>query len=762
MTGALEAAQIDGKDIAAIGITNQRETTLVWDRATRRPIDRAIVWQCRRTAAVCDELKAGPEDRRARPREDRARHRRVLQRDQDRLDPRPRRRGARARRARGARVRHHRLLPRQPAHRRRRARDRRDQRLAHAAHEPRPRRVGPRAAASSSGCPPASCRRSSEAPRSVGRTRGVGFLPDGIPIAGIAGDQQAALFGQACFREGDAKCTYGTGAFALMNIGDRPAAERARARHDGRVEGRGQDDLRARGQRVHRRSRRAVAARRAGHHQERQGHRGARAERPLERRRRLRPRARGAGRPALGPGRARHHHAASRAARRPRTSPAPRSRASRSRCATCSRRWPRTRSRPLARLRVDGGAAQNDLLMQFQADVADVMVERPADVESTGRGAAMLAGLGAGLYRSAGRSRLACRRPDTRFEPRMAAEERRAAPGPVAAALATDREGTRRGEPPRSNQLSPGPFAGALARAIRDKDVLGSEAGSRRDVSAQARRRLEWSFAEPVSCRPSLSAELGGREPCQQHTVGDRPAAAGASGPLRDVPVDWEALEDAFENNAPEVHSYLHLTTGEVLRVVDGVADPQMHVRIASDGNYLRIDPVSSREQYRWMERFIPMVEDADLREKLTQAIDGKGAFRRFKDVLMSYGDGAREVVRVPERAAAHVHGGVAQRARHQGDRAARLGRGRGASGEREPGEPAGLHRRGRAEVAERPPLAQRRVVAAAPEGARRAARAARPRHARRLRASSSRRGARRAASRTTTSTCCRSAPPAA
>lgn len=107
---------------------------------------------------------------------------------------------------------------------------------------------------------------------------------------------------------------------------------------------------------------------------------------------------------------------------------------------------------------------------------------------------------------------------------------------------------------------------------------------------------------------------------------------------LKDVPVDWEALEDAFENNAPEVHSYLHLVTGEVLRVVDGVADPSMHVRISSDNNYLRIDPVSSREQYRWMERFIPLVDETDLRGKLTQAIDGKGAFRRFKDVLMSYG----------------------------------------------------------------------------------------------------------------------------
>src|SRR5580704_17451541 len=123
-------------------------------------------------------------------------------------------------------------------------------------------------------------------------------------------------------------------------------------------------------------------------------------------------------------------------------------------------------------------------------------------------------------------------------------------------------------------------------------------------------------------------------------TAGERPSASSvgaATGPVRDVPVDWEALEDAFENNAPEVHSYLHLTTGEVLRVVDGAADPQMHVRIASDGNYLRIDPVSSREQYRWMERFIPMAEGAELREKLGQSIDGKGAFRRFKDVLMAY-----------------------------------------------------------------------------------------------------------------------------
>ena len=103
------------------------------------------------------------------------------------------------------------------------------------------------------------------------------------------------------------------------------------------------------------------------------------------------------------------------------------------------------------------------------------------------------------------------------------------------------------------------------------------------------------------------------------------------------VPVAWEALEDAFENNSPEVHSYLQLETGEVLRIVDGVADPSMHARVIADAIYLRIDPVSSREQYRWMERFIATVDDLDLRHNLLAAIDGKGAFRRFKDALMGH-----------------------------------------------------------------------------------------------------------------------------
>jgi glycerol kinase len=59
-----------------------------------------------------------------------------------------------------------------------------------------------------------------------GTTRGLKLLPDGIPVAGIAGDQQAALFGQGCFTAGDVKCTYGTGAFMLQNVGPEPILPR--------------------------------------------------------------------------------------------------------------------------------------------------------------------------------------------------------------------------------------------------------------------------------------------------------------------------------------------------------------------------------------------------------------------------------------------------------------------------------------------------------------------------------------------------------
>ena len=97
-----------------------------------------------------------------------------------------------------------------------------------------------------------------------GVTRGVRGLPDGIPIAGIAGDQQAALFGQACFSRGEAKCTYGTGAFLLHERGPRkPIARSTACSATVAWQVGGEVALRARGERVRRRRGGAVAARRA-------------------------------------------------------------------------------------------------------------------------------------------------------------------------------------------------------------------------------------------------------------------------------------------------------------------------------------------------------------------------------------------------------------------------------------------------------------------------------------------------------------------
>ena len=105
----------------------------------------------------------------------------------------------------------------------------------------------------------------------------------------------------------------------------------------------------------------------------------------------------------------------------------------------------------------------------------------------------------------------------------------------------------------------------------------------------------------------------------------------------RKIPVAWDALEDAFENNAPEVHSFLHLENGDVTRIVDGVAEPGMRTRVSRDPLQLRVNAVSSREQYRWMERFIETVDEGIVHDELAASIDGKGAFRRFKDVLIAH-----------------------------------------------------------------------------------------------------------------------------
>jgi hypothetical protein len=107
----------------------------------------------------------------------------------------------------------------------------------------------------------------------------------------------------------------------------------------------------------------------------------------------------------------------------------------------------------------------------------------------------------------------------------------------------------------------------------------------------------------------------------------------------KQVPTDWNGLEIAVERNAPNTESFLDLSSGQVVTIVSGDPEAPLRKRQVADNinNYVRVEPASSREQYRWMERFVGSVVDDSLRERLTISIDGKGAFRRFKDVLLAY-----------------------------------------------------------------------------------------------------------------------------
>ncbi len=219
MTDALAASGASANRIAAIGITNQRETSVIWDRTDGRPIHRALVWQDRRTADVCTQLKEAGHEARVReltglvldPYFSGTKLAWVL----DQVD------GARARAESGAL-----------------AAGTIDTYLLWRLTDGQSHATEPSNASRTLLWPLAGGDWSDEmcelmrVPKSIlprvlpcagefGRTRGVPGLPDGIPICGIAGDQQAALFGQACFAEGQAKCTYGTGAFALLNTGSR-------------------------------------------------------------------------------------------------------------------------------------------------------------------------------------------------------------------------------------------------------------------------------------------------------------------------------------------------------------------------------------------------------------------------------------------------------------------------------------------------------------------------------------------------------------
>jgi len=106
------------------------------------------------------------------------------------------------------------------------------------------------------------------------------------------------------------------------------------------------------------------------------------------------------------------------------------------------------------------------------------------------------------------------------------------------------------------------------------------------------------------------------------------------------IQIDWSGLEHSFENHAPDVRSYLDRVSGEVVTLSDAHEDDPALLQIqARPDQFLFIEPIPSREQYRMMEEFIETVPEGPLRALLSDAIVGKGAFRRFKDAVGRYPD---------------------------------------------------------------------------------------------------------------------------
>ncbi len=412
---ACRTARVRPSDLAGIGITNQRETVVVWDRATGRPIHRAIVWQDRRTADVCARLAAEGFEEEVRRRTGLV------------IDPYfsgtkvawllDHVRGARRKAAAGklafgtidswliwkltgGRV---------------HATDytNASRTLLFNIHE----RTWDPVLCERLGVEPELLPEVLPSSGVFGETSTdvLGSRP--IPIAGVAGDQQAALFGQACFRPGMVKNTYGTGCFILMFTGNEAVESSNKLLTTIACDGKGGPAYALEG---------SIFIAGAAVQWLRDGLRLlAKASDSEKAARRvdstlgayLVPAFAGLGAPYWDP--------SARGALVGLTRGVTADHVVR---ATLESLAYQTRDvveamsadagRKIRLLRVDGGAAANNFLMQFQADILGVAVDRPKVVETTAAGAAFLAGLATGVWKS-GRDIEQARKSDRVFKPAM-------------------------------------------------------------------------------------------------------------------------------------------------------------------------------------------------------------------------------------------------------------------------------------------------------------------------------------------------------
>lgn len=419
----LAKSSVRTSDIAGIGITNQRETVIAWEADTGRPVHHAIVWQDRRTTEFCERLKRPATARMLRrktglvvdPYFSASKIRWLLDNVAD-LRRRARKGGIKVGtvdsfliwRLTGGRVHKTDVSNASRTQLMNIETGKWDSDLLELFRVPR--EILPEI---------------SDSAGILGATRGVPGLPDGLAIAGVAGDQQAALFGQTCFSPGAAKCTFGTGSFLLMNTGNKriesksgllttvawrlPGNKQMTYALEGGafICGAAVQWLRDQMGFIQSSSEIEALAARA------QSTEGVY----------LVPAFVGLGAPYWDPDARAAILGMTRGTGRPQIARATLESMALQNVDILTAMEKDLR-RKMSSLRVDGGAVQNDLLMQMQADFLGVPVLRPRQVESTVMGAAYLAGLGVGLWEdlSAVQSSWA---PDMEFRPSIEISARR-------------------------------------------------------------------------------------------------------------------------------------------------------------------------------------------------------------------------------------------------------------------------------------------------------------------------------------------------
>jgi glycerol kinase len=439
---ALAAARISPDKVSAIGIANQRETAIIWDRRTGEPIHNAIVWQDRRTAPICEDLKrAGLGSF-------------IQERTGLVIDAY----------FSGSKIRW--LLDHIPGARQRAMRGELAfgtvdtwllWKLTHGALHATDSSNASRTLLFNlhTGTWDDELLRTLEVPREVlpqirsssevyGET-----APDifgaPVPIAGVCGDQQSALFGQNCFHRGMAKNTYGTGCFMLMHVGDRPVASRNQLLATIAWNVRGRTEYALEG---------SVFIGGAVVQWLRDGLGIIRSSAEVEALARTVPDCGGVYLvPAFAGLGAPHWDQYARGTITGLTRGTTAGHIARAALEGIAFQVAdvldvmRTDSQvPIPDLRVDGGAAGNDLLLQFQADILQVPVIRPKVLETTALGAAFLAGLAVGFWKDLTDVQ-GTWQADRIFEPHQSADEAAHRRSRWNAALSRARQWEERGDP---------------------------------------------------------------------------------------------------------------------------------------------------------------------------------------------------------------------------------------------------------------------------------------------------------------------------